>query len=157
MAAAWIGFAVFVAVALMLDLRGHGGRKMSTRTALVWSIGWTAIGLAFAGVVLLIQDGAAASEYLAGFLIEKSLSLDNLFVFAILFTFFEVPDDAAPEGAGVGHRGRDRAAHDLHPRRRRRARRVPRRRRTCSARCCSFTAIESRARRTRRSTPTQRS
>ena len=90
---AWIALAAFVAVALVLDLRGHGGRKMSTRTALVWSLAWTAIGVAFALVVLLVQDGAAASEYLAGFLIEKSLSLDNLFVFAILFTFFQVPDN----------------------------------------------------------------
>ncbi|HEV7773567.1 MAG TPA: TerC/Alx family metal homeostasis membrane protein [Conexibacter sp.] len=90
---AWIALAAFVAAALALDLRGHGGRKMSTRTALGWSLAWTAIGVAFALVVLLIQDGAAASEYLAGFLIEKSLSLDNLFVFAILFTFFKVPDE----------------------------------------------------------------
>jgi tellurite resistance protein TerC len=89
---AWIALAAFVAVALMLDLRGHGGKPMSTRTALVWSLAWTAIGVAFALVVLLVQDGAAASEYLAGFLIEKSLSLDNLFVFAILFSFFKVPD-----------------------------------------------------------------
>ncbi|HEU4702468.1 MAG TPA: TerC/Alx family metal homeostasis membrane protein, partial [Conexibacter sp.] len=89
---AWIALAAFVAVALALDLRGHGGRKMSTHTALGWSIAWTAIGVAFAAVVLLIEDGTAASEYLAGFLIEKSLSLDNLFVFAILFTFFKVPD-----------------------------------------------------------------
>jgi len=90
---AWIALAAFVAAALALDLRGHGGKKMSTRTALGWSLGWTAIGVAFALVVLLVQDGAAASEYLAGFLIEKSLSLDNLFVFAILFTFFKVPDN----------------------------------------------------------------
>jgi len=89
---AWIALAAFVAAALALDLRGHGGRPMSTRTALGWSLAWTAIGVAFALVVLLVQDGAAASEYLAGFLIEKSLSLDNLFVFAILFAFFQVPD-----------------------------------------------------------------
>jgi tellurite resistance protein TerC len=89
---AWIVLAAFVAVALALDLRGHGGRSMPTRTALVWSLAWTAIGVAFALVVLLLADGAAASEYLAGFLIEKSLSLDNLFVFAILFAFFKVPD-----------------------------------------------------------------
>jgi tellurite resistance protein TerC len=89
---AWIALALFVAVALALDLRGHGGRTMSTRTALGWSIAWTAIGVAFSVVVLLLEDGTAASEYLAGFLIEKSLSLDNLFVFAILFTFFKVPD-----------------------------------------------------------------
>jgi tellurite resistance protein TerC len=89
---AWIALAAFMAAALALDLRGHGGRRMPTRTALGWSLAWTAIGVAFALVVLLIDDGAAASEYLAGFLIEKSLSLDNLFVFAILFTFFKVPD-----------------------------------------------------------------
>jgi tellurite resistance protein TerC len=89
---AWIALAAFVAAALALDLRGHGGRPMSTRGALGWSLAWTAIGVAFALVVLLLDDGAAASEYLAGFLIEKSLSLDNLFVFAILFTFFKVPD-----------------------------------------------------------------
>ncbi len=88
---AWIALAAFVAAALALDLRGHGGKSMSTRTALGWSLVWTAIGVAFALVVLLVQDGAAASEYLAGFLIEKSLSLDNLFVFAILFGFFQVP------------------------------------------------------------------
>lgn len=90
---AWIGLAAFVLVALALDLRGHGGRRMSTRTALGWSLAWTGIGVAFAAVVLLIEDSTAASEYLAGFLIEKSLSLDNLFVFAILFTFFKVPAD----------------------------------------------------------------
>ncbi|HZV75497.1 MAG TPA: TerC/Alx family metal homeostasis membrane protein [Conexibacter sp.] len=88
---AWIALAAFVAIALALDLRGHGGTKMSTRTALGWSLAWTAIGAAFALVVLLVQDGAAASAYLAGFLIEKSLSLDNLFVFAVLFAFFQVP------------------------------------------------------------------
>jgi len=89
---AWTALAAFVAAALALDLRGHGGKPMSTRTALGWSLAWTAIGVAFALVVLLVQDGAAASEYLAGFLIEKSLSLDNLFVFAILFGFFQVPE-----------------------------------------------------------------
>jgi tellurite resistance protein TerC len=88
---AWIALASSIAAALALDLRSHGGRLMSTRTALGWSLAWTAIGVAFALVVLLVQDGAAASEYLAGFLIEKSLSLDNLFVFAILFAFFGVP------------------------------------------------------------------
>lgn len=92
MAAAWIALSLFIVAALALDLRGHGGRKMPTRTALFWSITWTLIGVAFAGVVLVIEDSTAASEYFAGFLIEKSLSLDNLFVFAILFAFFKVPD-----------------------------------------------------------------
>jgi len=90
---AWIGLAVFIVAALMLDLRGHGGRAMRPKQALFWSITWTVIGVAFAGVMIVIEDGTAASEYLAGFLIEKSLSLDNLFVFAILFSFFQVPDE----------------------------------------------------------------
>lgn len=89
----WIALGAFVVAALMLDLRGHGGKPMPTRTALLWSVLWTGIGVAFALVVLAIDDGAAAGEYLAGFLIEKSLSLDNLFVFAVLFTFFKVPAD----------------------------------------------------------------
>jgi tellurite resistance protein TerC len=90
---AWIALATFVAAALTLDMRGHGGKSMSTRSALAWSLAWSALGVAFALVVALVEDGAAASEYLAGFLIEKSLSLDNLFVFAVLFAFFKVPPD----------------------------------------------------------------
>jgi tellurite resistance protein TerC len=66
---------------------------MRPKQALMWSIIWTALGVAFAVVLLLIEDGRAAGDYLAGFLIEKSLSLDNLFVFAILFSFLQVPDN----------------------------------------------------------------
>jgi tellurite resistance protein TerC len=62
----------------------------STRKALVWSIVWTVLGLAFAGVVAALQDSEAAGEYVTGFLIEKSLSLDNLFVFAVLFSLLGV-------------------------------------------------------------------
>src|SRR6185295_6824030 len=63
----------------------------SIRAALGWSLLWTAIGAAFAIVLALVADGGAAEEYIAGFLIEKSLSLDNLFVFAVLFSFLAVP------------------------------------------------------------------
>jgi tellurite resistance protein TerC len=62
----------------------------STRKALAWSIAWTVLGLAFAGVVAALQDTQAAGEYVTGFLIEKSLSLDNLFVFAVLFSLLGV-------------------------------------------------------------------
>jgi tellurite resistance protein TerC len=65
----------------------------STRKALLWSIGWTLLGLAFALVVFAVKDGAAAGEYVTGFLIEKSLSLDNLFVFAVLFGILGVPEE----------------------------------------------------------------
>jgi tellurite resistance protein TerC len=64
----------------------------STRKALVWSVVWTLLGVAFAFVVLAVSDGKAAGEYLTGFLIEKSLSLDNLFVFAVLFAALGVSE-----------------------------------------------------------------
>ncbi len=52
---------------------------------------WTLLGLAFALALLAAEGSHTASEYLAGYLIERSLSLDNLFVFAVLFSFFAVP------------------------------------------------------------------
>jgi tellurite resistance protein TerC len=87
----WIALSTFVALALALDLRGHGSGALAPRTALLLSLGWTAVGVAFAGLLALLDGGRAAGEYLTGFLIEKSLSLDNLFVFAVLFAFFRVP------------------------------------------------------------------
>jgi tellurite resistance protein TerC len=80
----WFALSAFVVLALLIDFRLQPD-KPSMRVALLWSVAWTLIGLAFAGVLVL------TGEYLAGFLIEKSLSLDNLFVFAVLFSFFAVP------------------------------------------------------------------
>jgi tellurite resistance protein TerC len=89
----WIGFGAFVAAMLVLDLVafGRGGEVVSFRRAVTWSIGWTLLGLAFALVLWVWQGGGPAEEYLAGFLIEKSLSIDNLFVFALIFAYFGVP------------------------------------------------------------------
>lgn len=89
----WIALSVFIVVCLVGDLLL--GRKkdepMSMRAAGMWSLFWTLLGLGFAGVILVLDDSKAASEYVAGFIIEKSLSLDNLFVFAMLIGFFAVP------------------------------------------------------------------
>jgi tellurite resistance protein TerC len=88
----WLALGAFVLIALAIDLRADNHAAPSMRSALLWSVLWTGIGAAFAGVLLLTGAGStAAEEYLAGFLIEKSLSLDNLFVFAVLFSFFAVP------------------------------------------------------------------
>jgi len=88
----WGGLVAFVVLALAFDLRSGARAAPSTRSALIWSIVWTGLGLLFAVVLLLTEDSRHATDYLSGFLIEKSLSLDNLFVFAILFTFFGIPD-----------------------------------------------------------------
>jgi len=92
-AAPWIGLAIAIVVLLAIDLfivRGRGG-EMSLRLAAVASIAWVAVSLAFFVVLLLFGDGEDASAYLAGYLVEKSLSLDNVFVFLLVFTAFAVP------------------------------------------------------------------
>jgi tellurite resistance protein TerC len=89
----WLAFGVFVVGLLLVDLVAFGGRaeRVPFRRAVAWSIGWTALGLAFAGFLWWWQGRGPAEEYLAGFLIEKSLSIDNLFVFALIFAYFAVP------------------------------------------------------------------
>ena len=87
----WIGLAAAIAVLLIVDLVLTGRGEMSARRAAVFSIGWVAISLAFFVVLLVLRDGADASAYLAGYLVEKSLSLDNVFVFLLVFGAFGVP------------------------------------------------------------------
>jgi len=89
----WFAFGAFVVAMLVVDLVAFGRREeeVSFRRAVGWSIGWTALGLAFAALLWVWQGSDPAEEYLAGFLIEKSLSIDNLFVFALIFAYFGVP------------------------------------------------------------------
>ena len=89
----WLALGAFVVIALAVDIVLGSSGTPSVRRALVWSIVWTIIGAGFAGVLLVLDSRSAAEEYLAGFLVEKSLSLDNLFVFAVLFSFLAVPAD----------------------------------------------------------------
>jgi tellurite resistance protein TerC len=89
----WAAFGVFVVALLVVDLIAFGrrGEEIPLRRAVGWTIGWTLLGLAFAGFVWAWQGDELAGKYLAGFLIEKSLSIDNLFVFALIFAYFGVP------------------------------------------------------------------
>jgi tellurite resistance protein TerC len=92
-AAPWLGLGVAIAVLLAIDLfvvRGRGG-EMSARQAAVASGVWVAIALAFGGVLLLFGEREDAGSYLAGYLVEKSLSLDNVFVYLLVLTAFAVP------------------------------------------------------------------
>ncbi|MEQ8716481.1 MAG: TerC family protein [Acidimicrobiales bacterium] len=66
--------------------------EISFRAAAIESAVWIAIGLSFVGVLAWWQGGAASGEYLAGYLIEKSLSVDNVFVWAVIFNYFAVPN-----------------------------------------------------------------
>ena len=98
----WGGFVVFVLAMLAVDmflLGGKGAHKVSVKEALCWSIAWAALALLFDLGLWWYLDGAAgrevanrkALEVLSGYLIEKSLSVDNIFVFLMIFRYFSVP------------------------------------------------------------------
>lgn len=91
--AAWIVFNVFVLAMLALDL-GVFHRKahsVSLKEAWIWSAVWIAIALAFGAGLWHFEGKEPALQYLTGYLIEKSLSVDNIFVIALIFTYFAVP------------------------------------------------------------------
>ena len=82
-----------LAVLLAIDLFIARGRKMTLRAAGVASAAWVAIALAFFGVLLLVGESGDAQAFLAGYLVEKSLSLDNVFVFLLVFGAFAVAEE----------------------------------------------------------------
>lgn len=89
----WIGFNLFVLLMLALDL-GVFHRKahvVKTKEALLWSAVWIAMALLFNLGVYFWQGQKVALEFLTGYLIEKSLSVDNIFVFIMIFAYFGVP------------------------------------------------------------------
>jgi tellurite resistance protein TerC len=90
---AWAAFAAFVAAMLALDLFvvHRRARAVSLREAAIWTAVWVAIGLGFGLVLWAWRGGGTAQSYLLGYLIEKSLSLDNVFVFAVIFSAFAIP------------------------------------------------------------------
>jgi tellurite resistance protein TerC len=88
----WVGFVALLAGLLAIDLVLHRGDHAPTaRRALLESAAWVACGLGFAVVVLMAWGGQAFGEYLSGYVIEKSLSIDNVFVWAIIFSTFAIP------------------------------------------------------------------
>ncbi len=89
----WVAFVGFVSVLLVVDLLlvHRTAHVISTREAAIESAIWIAIGVAFTAVMWVWHDGAAAGEYISGYLIEKSLSVDNVFVWALIMSYFSVP------------------------------------------------------------------
>ncbi|MFD0319621.1 TerC family protein [Lysobacter gummosus] len=100
----WGAFAAFVVVALLVDLvlMRHGGpHKVTFKEAAWWSVGWIALALLFnAGLWWYVSQQVGAEvgnrvglEFLTGYLVEKSLAIDNIFVFLMLFSYFAVPEE----------------------------------------------------------------
>ena len=104
----WALFILFVVVALLIDfltLRSQGAHRVSVREAALWSVVWIATSAVFVALLWLRLGGAGddaaaravaddkALEFITGYLVEKALAIDNIFVFLMLFTYFAVPPE----------------------------------------------------------------
>ena len=89
----WVGFLVGVLVLLAIDLRisGKNQQEATFKEAIGWSVFWIALSLGFGAFVWAHYGGQQGLEFFAGYLLEKSLSVDNLFVFVLLFRSFAIP------------------------------------------------------------------
>jgi tellurite resistance protein TerC len=89
----WIGFLIAIVVMLLIDLLvlHRDAHEISVREATISSAVWIAIGVGFTAVMWWTLGGAAAGQYITGYVIEKSLSVDNVFVWAVIFSYFSVP------------------------------------------------------------------
>src|ERR1700704_2306411 len=80
-------------LALDLGVFHRGGHVVKVREAMLWSVAWISMAAAFAVLVFFWQGRATALEFVTGYVIELSLSVDNLFVFLVIFRYFKVADD----------------------------------------------------------------
>jgi tellurite resistance protein TerC len=89
---AWFAFGAVVIVMLTIDLLAHrGAHVIKFKEAAWWSAAWVGVSLVFALVLALTLGGDAGVQFTTAWLLEKSLSVDNLFVFALIFGYFKVP------------------------------------------------------------------
>ena len=90
----WIVFNLFALGMLLLDLLvfNRRGRVVRSREALVRSAMWIGLAAAFAGLVFFWQGRQVALEFVTGYVLELSLSVDNLFIFLVVFRYFSVPE-----------------------------------------------------------------
>ncbi len=87
----WIGFHLLLAVMLGAELIASSSHKdTSVKRAAMWTGGWVLVAAGFAGFVWHAMGAAAATQFATGYVIEESLSVDNLFVFLLLFGIFRI-------------------------------------------------------------------
>ena len=91
----WILFNVFALVMLIVDLRvfHRRGHSVRFREALTWSLVYVAMAAAFAAILYFWQGRQSSLEFVTGYVVELSLSVDNLFIFLVIFNYFAVPDE----------------------------------------------------------------
>ncbi len=89
---AWVGFLVFISLMLALDLGVFHKEDKVLPEAISWCAVWGALAAAFGGLIWWYDSGSTAQVFATGYLMELALSVDNLFVFLMVFSFFKVPD-----------------------------------------------------------------
>ena len=88
-----IVFVIFVTAAFTVDFFAHKkDEKISLKQAALWSIFWIAVSVAFGGYLYFARGSETMSLYFAGYILEKSLSVDNLFVMMAIFSWFKIPE-----------------------------------------------------------------
>lgn len=87
----WVIFHIVVLALWSIDLSVSRKREMKPKTALLWSLGWISLALMFNGYVYLADGAEKALQFFTAYLVEKSLSIDNLFVFLMIFSYFKTP------------------------------------------------------------------
>src|SRR3954449_13438729 len=93
----WLILSAAVIAFLFIDLKLFArGREPSFKEGAVWSVGWLVLSLLAVLVIWPLRGGDDAVEYLTVYLVERSLSLDNLFVFLLLFAYFAIPQERRP-------------------------------------------------------------
>ena len=100
----WIAFNLFVVIAVALDLGvfHRKAHKISIREALRWSLAWIALAVTFGLILLHYYGRQPALEFFTGYVVEKALSVDNLFVFLVVFRVFAVKDEYQQRVLGYG-------------------------------------------------------
>ena len=109
----WVGFAVFVVVAIAIDLlvmEKQGAHKVTMKEAALWSVLWFSMAFVFVAALWWYLDGSQSREvantvsmqFITGYLVEKSLSIDNIFVFLMIFTYFGVPEQYQKRALIIG-------------------------------------------------------
>jgi tellurite resistance protein TerC len=109
----WTGFAVFVLIAIAVDLlvmEKQGAHKVSSKEAIVWSLIWFSLSFVFVALLWWYLDGSQGREtantvsmqFITGYLVEKSLSVDNIFVFLMIFSYFAVPAEFQKRALIIG-------------------------------------------------------
>jgi tellurite resistance protein TerC len=109
----WAGFAVFVVIAIAIDLfvmEKQGAHKVSAKEAVLWSLMWFSLAFVFVAWLWWYLNGSQGREvantvsmqFITGYLVEKSLSVDNIFVFLMIFTYFAVPSEYQKRALIIG-------------------------------------------------------